>query len=44
MKIVLGRLVLGGNLELKGPPPRAGARAATIGPRGGVRVVYTPAP
>jgi cytochrome P450 len=43
MKIVLGRLILGGKLELASPArARYQARAATIGPKGGVQVVYTP--
>jgi hypothetical protein len=40
MKIVLGRLILGGTLELEGPSPAVGVRPATVGPRGGIRVRY----
>jgi hypothetical protein len=44
MKIVLGRLILGGTLELRSPErARPAVRPATLGPRGGVPVVYTPA-
>jgi cytochrome P450 len=44
MKIVLGKLVLAGKIDLRSPTrARFAARAATVGPRGGVKVVYTPA-
>jgi cytochrome P450 len=43
MKIVLGKLILGGQLQLASPErARAGVRPATIGPRGGIKVAYTP--
>jgi cytochrome P450 len=45
MKIVLGTLVLRGRLELASPArARSAARAATIGPKGGIKVVYTSPP
>src|SRR5262249_30996405 len=41
MKIVLGKLILGGELTLASPrPARTGVRPATIGPKGGVKVAY----
>jgi cytochrome P450 len=40
LKIVLGTLILNGTLELTGPRARFGTRAATIGPKGGVKVTY----
>jgi cytochrome P450 len=44
MKIVLGKLLLAGDVKLRSPTrARFAARAATVGPRGGVKVVYTPA-
>jgi cytochrome P450 len=44
MKIVLGKVILSGELTLASPErARAGVRPATIGPKGGIKVVYTPA-
>jgi cytochrome P450 family 110 len=40
LKLVLGTLILNGTLELTGPRARFGTRAATMGPKGGVKVVY----
>jgi cytochrome P450 family 110 len=43
MKIVLGKLVLGGDLQLASPTrARTGVRPATVGPRGGISVSYAP--
>jgi cytochrome P450 len=43
MKIVLGTLILGGELQLASPErARPSVRPATLGPKGGVPVVYTP--
>jgi cytochrome P450 len=43
MKIVLGKLILGGELQLASPErARLAVRPATLGPRGGVKVVYSP--
>jgi cytochrome P450 len=45
MKIVLGQLILGGELQLASPErARCGVRPATIGPKGGVKVTYAPGP
>jgi cytochrome P450 len=43
MKIVLGKVILGGDLTLASPErARTSVRPATIGPRGGIKVSYQP--
>jgi cytochrome P450 len=45
MKIVLGKLILSGELKLASEARgRFSVRPGTLGPKGGIKVVYTPAP
>ena len=43
--IVLGKLILNGDLKLASQARgRFSVRPGTLGPKGGIKVVYTPAP